>query len=224
MALRTSPDAEAVVNCAGLLAALERDGLLLLADAVLPSVASLVAGGAIRGSWWGHPRGADIYRLSNELAESSDVMMAKLVSGKVTYVHRRLWPALVGVGQSRESWQTDALSEADRALLGMVDEAGTLAWDDVPPFLPPDGRAAKDGILVLEGRLLIHAQQVHTPTGAHAKNLQTWAAWAAGRHLASPFPDAAEAKQQLEATLDGLNAHYAARARLPWRPRRAGLA
>jgi hypothetical protein len=211
-----------LVDCAGLLAALEQHGLLLLSDAELPSVVSLVAGAPIRGSWWGHARGGDIYRLSNELAESTDVMMAKLVSAKVTFVHRRLWPALVGVGQARESWQTDGLSEADVALLGMIDEAGVLAWDDVPSFLPPDGRPAKDSVRLLEGRLLIHALEVHTPAGAHAKNLATWAVWAASVGVTSSIPAAAEAKQQLEDALDRLNAHYGARARLPWR--RASLA
>jgi hypothetical protein len=202
------------VDCAGLLAALERDGLLLLSDAALPSLVSLVVGAPIRGSWWGHPRGSDIYRLSNELADHPDVMMAKLVSGKVTYVHRRLWPALIARGVAREGWQTDGLSETDLALLDMVDEAGTLAWDDVPPFLPPDGRRAKDAIRVLEARLLIHAAELHTPTGAHAKNLHTWAAWAASVGIAASLPDAAVAKHEFEAVLDRLNG---ARARLPWR-------
>ena len=72
-------------------AALERWGLLLLQDPVLPSLATLIAGAPIRGSWWGHARGGDIFRVANELEQ--EVVTAKLIDGKVTFVHRRLWPA-----------------------------------------------------------------------------------------------------------------------------------
>ena len=74
---------------------LERYGILLESDARLPSVAGLVAGEPVRGSWWGHPRGQNIYRIAGWLGEHPDVVVSKLVSGKVTYVHggcgRRCW-------------------------------------------------------------------------------------------------------------------------------------
>ncbi|MDP9333956.1 MAG: hypothetical protein M3Q30_11715 [Actinomycetota bacterium] len=33
----------------------------------------------------------------NELADSPDVVRLRLVNGKVTFVHRRIWPALVRI-------------------------------------------------------------------------------------------------------------------------------
>jgi hypothetical protein len=60
-----------------------------------PSLAEAVAGGPIRGSWWGHPKGKEIFRAANAVVESGDVLVCRLVQGKITYVHRRLWPALV---------------------------------------------------------------------------------------------------------------------------------
>jgi hypothetical protein len=207
------------VDRQGLLAVLEHDGVLLLSDAVLPSIASLVAGGRLRGSWWGHPRGGEIYRLLNQVADDDDVLMAKLIAGKVTFVHRRLWPAIVAVGQAREAWQMDKLSPSALVLLGMLDETGRLAWDDVPPFLPPAGGAARDTVREVERRLLVHTAEVHTESGAHARNLQTWPAWAACKGLTPPFPDAAEARAQVDALVSGLNERYGAAARLPWQTR-----
>lgn len=34
----------------------------------VPSLAERIAGGPIRGSWWGHPSGHEIYRVLNEFA------------------------------------------------------------------------------------------------------------------------------------------------------------
>jgi hypothetical protein len=204
------------VDLDGLLMVVERDGVLLLADAVLPSVTLLVAGEPIRGSWWGSPRGGEIYHLSNQLHHQPHVLSVKLVSGKVTYVHRRLWPAVVAVGQAREDWQMDGLAEGCLELLRMVDEAGQLSWEEVPAFLPPRGPKATAAVKTLETRLLIHAEQVHTQTGAHSKNLEAWSALAARLGLAPPFPDVTTARQQLDATLAALNERYVARATLPW--------
>src|SRR6266568_4251406 len=65
------------------------------ARAIVPSLAQVVAGEPVRGSWWAHPKGHDIFRLSRAIRRSPDVLVCRLVDGKITYVHRRLWPALV---------------------------------------------------------------------------------------------------------------------------------
>ena len=36
-----------------------------------------------------------IFRASSALSRPPDVLVGKLIQGRVTYVHRRLWPALV---------------------------------------------------------------------------------------------------------------------------------
>jgi hypothetical protein len=69
--------------------------VLASAHGPVPSLAEAVAGAPIRGSWWAHPRGQEIFRALNQVADSPDVLCFKLVAGKVTFVHRRLWPALV---------------------------------------------------------------------------------------------------------------------------------
>ena len=67
-----------------------------------------MAGERIRGSWWGHPRGREIYRLSEAVTDSGEVLLCTLVDGKVTYVHRRLWPALVRLA---DRFRPDALAK-----------------------------------------------------------------------------------------------------------------
>jgi hypothetical protein len=74
----------------------EEHGMLLqAATGPIPNLPSLVVGEPVKGSWWGHPEHDEIFRVLNEAADSSDVVRLKLVDGKVTLVHRRLWPALV---------------------------------------------------------------------------------------------------------------------------------
>src|SRR4051812_4184586 len=78
------------------LAFVRRHGIVLqAARGPVPSLAEEIAGGPIRGSWWGHPKGHEIFRVADAVSESDEVLVCKLVDGKVTYVHRRLWPALV---------------------------------------------------------------------------------------------------------------------------------
>jgi hypothetical protein len=80
------------------LAFVERHGIVLqAARGPVPSLAEEIAGGPIRGSWWGHPKGKEIFHAAEAICESPDVLVCRLIEGKITYVHRRLWPALVKV-------------------------------------------------------------------------------------------------------------------------------
>jgi hypothetical protein len=62
-----------------------------------PSLAELIAGGPIRGSWWSHPRSREIFAVTRAIRDSDDVLVCRLVKGRITFVHRRLWAALVRV-------------------------------------------------------------------------------------------------------------------------------
>jgi hypothetical protein len=65
----------------------------------VPSVAEAVAGEPIIGSWWAHPKGKAIFAALSEIDDSPDVRCFKLVDGKVTFAHRKVWPALVRLGR-----------------------------------------------------------------------------------------------------------------------------
>jgi len=74
----------------------KRHGIVLAsARGPVPALALEIAGGPIRGSWWSHPKSQEIFHALSALGDSPDVLTCRLVDGKVTFVHRRLWPALV---------------------------------------------------------------------------------------------------------------------------------
>jgi hypothetical protein len=78
------------------LAFVRKHGVVLMAArGPVPSLAEAIAGGPYRGSWWGHPQGKEMFRLFGAVCDSPDVLVCRLAAGKITLVHKRLWPALV---------------------------------------------------------------------------------------------------------------------------------
>ena len=104
------------------LAFVERHGIVLqAARGPVPSLAEAIAGGPIRGSWWGHPKGHEIFSVAEAVSDSPDVLVCKLVDDKITYVHRRLWAALVKLAprfpkaRLAKVWNEHTASGAHRA-------------------------------------------------------------------------------------------------------------
>jgi hypothetical protein len=76
----------------------EEHGVVLAsAKGPVPRLSEVIAGEPIRGSWWGHVKGHEIYTALGFVSESPDVLVCRLIGGKITFVHRRLWPALIRV-------------------------------------------------------------------------------------------------------------------------------
>lgn len=73
---------------------IEHGMLLESARGPIPNGAELAAGEPIRGSWWAHRASHQIYDVLNGVRDSPDVVRLRLINGKVTLVHRRVWPAL----------------------------------------------------------------------------------------------------------------------------------
>jgi hypothetical protein len=73
----------------------EHGVVLASAKGTAPRLIEAILGEPIRGNWWAHPCGSFIYNVLAEVSESPDVLVCRLLNGKVTLVHRRLWPALV---------------------------------------------------------------------------------------------------------------------------------
>jgi hypothetical protein len=97
---------------ASLMARLRRSGVLLqAARGPVPNVAELVAGEPIRGSWWSHPRSHEIFDAINRLRSSPAVVATRLIDGKVTLIHRRLWPAVVRLADRFPPAALDAIHE-----------------------------------------------------------------------------------------------------------------
>ncbi len=199
----------------GILAELERSGLLLAADARLPSVATRIAGAPVRGSWWAHERGRAIFAALVALEESGEATSVKLVERQVTWVHARLWPALVRVATADEPWQRARLSRAASALEADVAARGELALDDFAGEREARRRrlaAARE----LEERLRVHARQEHTDSGAHARVLATWPRWAAAAGVAPARESVERSKARFTEILEGWKDSAGVRGRLAW--------
>ena len=98
------------------MAVLIEEGVLLeSARGPVPNVAELVAGEPIRGSWWAHGSSHAIFAALNELDESADTVRTRLIGGKVTIIHRRLWPAMVRVADRLPVERLAALQEEHTA-------------------------------------------------------------------------------------------------------------
>jgi len=185
-------DAERATDLA--LAQLEQHGLLLMQDAAFPSLVSLIAGEPIVGSWWSHPRNRVIYDVLQALMDKS--LVVKLIAGKRTFVHRRLWPAVCAVGESNAPWQRDKLRPDALELLARVRACDALRTDIAEPL--SSGRKVGAVATDLEKRILIHATDEHTEAGNHARVLEAWPRFRARAKLSDKqLPSADDAREQL---------------------------
>src|SRR5258706_5896268 len=74
----------------------QKHGVVLVSGkGPVPRLTEAVAGEPIAGSWWSHPKAQGIFAVLQAVVESGDILVCRLVGGKVSLVHRRLWPALV---------------------------------------------------------------------------------------------------------------------------------
>ena len=73
----------------------DQGAVLVAAKGPLPRLAEVIAGAPFKGSWWAHPKGREIFAILQQLEDSPDILVCRLLNGHVTFVHRRLWPALV---------------------------------------------------------------------------------------------------------------------------------
>lgn len=84
------------MSAADALAFIDAQGVVLVAGrGPVPRLVEVILGEPIKGSWWAHPASHRIFAVLQAVEESGDLLVCRLVEGKVTLVHRRLWPALV---------------------------------------------------------------------------------------------------------------------------------
>ena len=81
----------------------------------IPNLADTVAGKSIKGSYWGHPKGNEIFLLTRAIRSSKEILVCRLVEGKVTYVHRRIWGAIVRLQENFDRERLGAIREIHRS-------------------------------------------------------------------------------------------------------------
>ena len=183
-----------------ILDALSNAGLLLVQDKRLLNVVTLLTGEAFSKSWWSHPKGRLIFAVVSDLSEHRDVLFCKLLNGKVTLVHRSLWPAFLAIALANEPWQTRGISSRGQQLLASLNESKEP--------INSSGPAVKE----LEVRLLAHARQVHTESGRHELMVEPWTSWSRTIRV-KPLRSLSLAKEKLEQAAQAIGAPRSA---LPW--------
>jgi hypothetical protein len=193
----------------GVLRLLRERGLVTMTAAgVGPSLADAIAGEPVRGSWSEHPARDRIVEAAARLGASPEVLVLRLVAGKVTFLHRALWPSLVRIARDPErvAEAVARLTPGAARLHTEVERVGEVRLDTLArePCWPPErdlARAARE----LEGALLVHAATVQTPRGRESLLLRSWS-------LAVPDAVRREAARlSLEAALEALRACGAVR-------------
>ena len=190
---------------------LERRQLLLQAGREFTSVANLVTNEEIKGSWWTHPKSNLIYSVCQDLEDDPRVAEARLLAGKVTHLWQTIWPHVAAMALARTAWQVERLSPAAMDLLERVDHepvrTDAIAWSSREKL--------GDVCRLLERRLLVTSQEIHTASGRHAKQLMSWDTWRK-QHGAITLPSVATAQSHLESLVG--DATYL----LPWAARSPG--
>jgi hypothetical protein len=182
---------------------LDKDGILLLTDAALPSITSIIAGKPVKGSWWGHPQGNLMYNLSNEMMDEPDVLVLKLINKKVTYLQQRHWDALFAIGCAKEKWQLDKLAAAAKTLLKKVEAKGGV-------------QAVGKFAAILEARLLIYSESIHTDSGKHVRLLSSWKNLMRSKTYTPKKLGYPSAISHFEAIQQTLSSKYNSKVRMPW--------
>ena len=132
---------------------LDRHGVILeSAQGPVPNLAAEVAGEPLRGNWWSHEKSEQIFLLTRQLRAAKEVLTCRLVNGKITYVHRRLWSALARLSDELAPEQIAAVEEVHTATgKHEVSEVSFLDW------APPEVFAAGRRLSRTEARRLLGA-------------------------------------------------------------------
>ena len=80
-----------------------------------PTLAERIAGEPIYGSWWAHPKGQEIFHATRTARASRAVLVCGLAGGRITYIHRRLWPHFVRMAHRFSGGALDQISEQHQA-------------------------------------------------------------------------------------------------------------
>jgi hypothetical protein len=117
----------------------------------VPNLAEAIVGETVRGSWWSHPRANEILVATRAVRGFADVLVCRLIDGKVTYIHRRLWPALVRLADRIPPERLAALREVHTST-GRHEILAT----PFPAWVPEDAQRTAAGLPEAEAVALLN--------------------------------------------------------------------
>ena len=128
----------------------ETNGIVLeSAHGRVPTFADFVAGERVT-RWWSHPKGRLIFALTRAMRDSPDVLTCRFIDNKITYVHRRLWPALVKLSGELDTSSLGAIREEH--LPGGKHE---LRVTEFPQWVPAEALAESKRLTRSEARSML---------------------------------------------------------------------
>src|SRR4029078_7261953 len=128
----------------------ETNGIVLeSAHGRVPTFADFVAGERVT-RWWGHPKRQLIFTLTRAMRDSPDVLTCRFIDNKITYIHRRLWPALVKLSGELETSKLGAIREVH--LPGGKQE---LLVTKFPQWVPAEVLAASKRLTQREAKSIL---------------------------------------------------------------------
>jgi hypothetical protein len=137
----------------------EHGVVLASAKGPAPRLTELITGEPIRGSWWAHPQGRQIFAVLQAISTSKDILTCRLIDRKLTLVHRRLWPALV---RASDLFSADQLAQVRQQHTPSGHHINTeVAY---PDWVPREVLTAARRLSVSEARRAV-AQWAAAPPG-----------------------------------------------------------
>ena len=128
----------------------ETNGIVLeSAHGRVPTFADFVAGERV-SHWWSHPKARLIFALTRAIRDSPDVLTCRLIEAKITYVHRRLWPALVKLSGELETDDLGAIREEHSP-----EGKHKLVVTQFPHWVPAEVLAKTKQLTKREARLML---------------------------------------------------------------------
>jgi hypothetical protein len=127
-----------------------------------PNLVERIAGGTVAGSWWAHPRAHEIFDILSKVRDYPEIVACRLIDGKVTLIHRRVWPALVLLAREFPLDRLAAISERHTSSGKHVSEE--IPW---PKWVPPDVKEKAQALtteraIVIFGEVLFRYLTGHT--------------------------------------------------------------
>lgn len=167
-----------MMTAAAALEFVETHGVVLVAArGPVPRLVEAIAGEPIKGSWWAHPRSHRIFTVLQALEETGELLLCRLIEGKVTAVHCRLWPALVRLAHRFTPQQLAQIKQEHTASGKHVNRIV-----DFPRWVPASVRAAAGALSEAEAERVLSAVFAHGPPRTAAKRtIRTRARAAASR-------------------------------------------
>lgn len=190
---------------------LQKNKILLLQDKSFPNIVSKIVNEKISGSWWGHPLANPIYNGLNWLEHNQNVLLIKLLDGKVTYVHESLFSDFYSIVSQARDWQLSKLKSDELNLLKYVSKKNKVLSDD--PKLKELVVDSKKSFSVLEKKLLLYSSEEHTESGKHIKEFLPWKK---SKIFTKSVNDYEVAKSKINTIVQKLNEESGSKIKLPW--------